>query len=136
MENIGHAMLDEELIGYILAGQGSGHGDLFIAITVLSNQHPTTRQKLNSSRRKKTITPLTTTNITFIVVEVTAAIGAIVVAEALGVLDVECVAYLVTLRSVAEIDSIMHIIRRSTVGEIVPLQEITIMTPTGTLTLV
>lgn len=69
-------------------------------------------------------------------VEVTAAIGAIVVAEALGVLDVECVAYLVTLRSVAEIDSIMHIIRRSTVGEIVPLQEITIMTPTGTLTLV
>lgn len=40
MENIGHAMLDEELIGYILAGQGSGHGDLFIAITVLSNQHP------------------------------------------------------------------------------------------------
>lgn len=37
MANIGHPMTDEEVIGYILVGLGAGHGDLFTAITVLSN---------------------------------------------------------------------------------------------------
>lgn len=37
MANIGHPMTDEEVIGYILAGLGPGHGDLFTAITILSN---------------------------------------------------------------------------------------------------
>lgn len=38
MANIGQPMNDEEVIGYILAGLGPGHGDLFTAITVLSNE--------------------------------------------------------------------------------------------------
>lgn len=38
MANIGHPVTDEEVIGYILAGLGPGHGDLFTTITVLSNQ--------------------------------------------------------------------------------------------------
>lgn len=37
MANIGHPMTDEEVIGYILVSLGTGHGDLFTAITVLSN---------------------------------------------------------------------------------------------------
>ena len=37
--NIDHHMTDEEVIGYILAGLGPGHGDLFTAITMLSNQN-------------------------------------------------------------------------------------------------
>nr|KAJ0190631.1 hypothetical protein LSAT_V11C800418970 [Lactuca sativa] len=37
MANIGHPMTDKEVIGYILAGLGPGHGDLFTAITVVSN---------------------------------------------------------------------------------------------------
>ena len=37
MANIGHPMTDKEVIGYILAGLGPGHGDLFTAIMVLSN---------------------------------------------------------------------------------------------------
>nr|KAJ0185285.1 hypothetical protein LSAT_V11C900476660 [Lactuca sativa] len=42
MANIGHPMTDEDVIGYILAGLGPGHGDLFTAITVLSDQHKVT----------------------------------------------------------------------------------------------
>lgn len=42
MANIGHPMQDEEVIGYILAGLGPSHGDLFIAIPVLSNQQTNT----------------------------------------------------------------------------------------------
>lgn len=42
MANIGHPMTDEEVIGYILAGLGPGHSDLFTAITVLSNQRAVT----------------------------------------------------------------------------------------------
>lgn len=38
MDNIGHAMTNEDVIVYILAGLGPGHGDLFTFITVLSNQ--------------------------------------------------------------------------------------------------
>ena len=38
MANIGQPMTDEEVIGYMLAGLGPGHGDLFTAITVLSNE--------------------------------------------------------------------------------------------------
>lgn len=40
--NIGHPMTDEEVIGYILAGLGPGHGDLFTTIIVLSNQQALT----------------------------------------------------------------------------------------------
>lgn len=42
MANIGHPMTDEEVIGYILAGLGPGHGDLVTAITVMSNQNSVT----------------------------------------------------------------------------------------------
>lgn len=38
LANIVHVMTDEEVIGYILVGLSPGHGDLFTAITVLSNQ--------------------------------------------------------------------------------------------------
>ena len=40
--NIGHPMTNEEVIGYILAGLGPSHGDLFTAITVLNDQHKVT----------------------------------------------------------------------------------------------
>lgn len=42
MANIGHPLSDEEVIGYILAGLGPGHSDLFTAIAVLSNQRAVT----------------------------------------------------------------------------------------------
>ncbi|XP_020251834.1 cold shock domain-containing protein 3-like [Asparagus officinalis] len=42
MAHIGRPMSDEEVIGYILAGLGPGHSDLFTAITVLSNQRAVT----------------------------------------------------------------------------------------------
>lgn len=42
MANIGHPMTAEEVIGYILASLGPGHGDLFTAITVVSNQRDIT----------------------------------------------------------------------------------------------
>ena len=42
MANIGQPMNDEEVIGYMLAGLGLGHGDLFTAITVLSNERKVT----------------------------------------------------------------------------------------------
>ncbi|XP_052624977.1 uncharacterized protein LOC128132442 [Lactuca sativa] len=48
MTNIGHPMLDEEVIGYILAGLGPCHDDLFTAIIVLSNQDTITLPELYS----------------------------------------------------------------------------------------
>ena len=42
MANIGQPMTDEEVIGYILAGLGPGHGDLFTAITIVSNERTIT----------------------------------------------------------------------------------------------
>lgn len=48
MANIGHPMTDEEVIGYILAGLGPGHGDLFTAITVLSNNQEVKLSKFYS----------------------------------------------------------------------------------------
>ncbi|KAL7604414.1 hypothetical protein Lser_V15G15159 [Lactuca serriola] len=48
MANIGNLILDEEVIGYILASLGPGHGDLFTAITVLRNQHTITLHELYS----------------------------------------------------------------------------------------
>lgn len=48
MANIGHPMIDEEVLGYILAGLGPGHGDLFTAITVLGNQRAVTLSEFYS----------------------------------------------------------------------------------------
>lgn len=42
MANIGQPMNDEEVIGYILAGLGPGHSDIFTAITVLSDKRKVT----------------------------------------------------------------------------------------------
>ncbi|KAL7595576.1 hypothetical protein Lser_V15G29196 [Lactuca serriola] len=42
MENIGQPMGVEEVIGYILAGLGPGHSNLFTAIAALSNEHKVT----------------------------------------------------------------------------------------------
>ncbi|KAL7607634.1 hypothetical protein Lser_V15G16769 [Lactuca serriola] len=46
--NIGHPMSDEEVIDYILADLGPGHGDLFTAITVLSNSQEVKLSKFYS----------------------------------------------------------------------------------------
>nr|KAJ0200181.1 hypothetical protein LSAT_V11C600317650 [Lactuca sativa] len=48
MENIGQPMGDEEVIGYILAGLGPGHNDIFTAITALSNEQKVTLPKVYS----------------------------------------------------------------------------------------
>ena len=48
MANIGNLILDEEVIGYILAGLGPCHDDLFTAIIVLSNQDTITLPELYS----------------------------------------------------------------------------------------
>nr|KAJ0214523.1 hypothetical protein LSAT_V11C400210300 [Lactuca sativa] len=48
MENISHPMTDDEVIGYILVGLGPGHGDLFTAIIVLSDQLKVTLPKFYS----------------------------------------------------------------------------------------
>nr|KAJ0202206.1 hypothetical protein LSAT_V11C600315240 [Lactuca sativa] len=48
MANIDHPMTDEEVIGYILAGLGPGHGDLFTAIIVLGNQQAVTLSEFYS----------------------------------------------------------------------------------------
>ena len=42
MANIGQTMNDEEVIGYMLAGLGPSHDDLFTAITVVSNERKVT----------------------------------------------------------------------------------------------
>lgn len=41
-------MNDEEVIGYILAGLGPGHSDIFTAITILSNERKVTLPEFNS----------------------------------------------------------------------------------------